>query len=316
MTTGLGSYDAARQRTIRSEIDCSGIGLHSGVRVRMALRPAPVNTGIVFRRTDLFGADGIIHARWDAVVDTRLCTCLGNEAGARVNTVEHLMSALAGLGIANLFIDIDGPEVPAMDGSAAPFLRLLQFAGVVEQEAPRAAIRILRQVTFTGKDGASATLTPAYDGLTVEFEIDFDDPSIRHQSCSVALTEHDYAAEVSRARTFGFLQDVERMQAAGLALGGSLDNAIVIDHGRVLNDEGLRFGDECVRHKVLDAIGDLALAGGPIIGHFRGVRSGHAHTNGLLRALFDDPRAWVEVSATDAVAGLARWHPAAALASA
>lgn len=281
-----------RQRTLKTSIGCAGIGLHSGAKVTMVLHPAEPDTGIRFRRVDIAGAGAVVPALWSSVGDTRMNTCLRNGDGVVVGTVEHLMSALAGMQIDNCLIEINGPEVPVMDGSAAPFLFLVECAGVVEQNAPRRAIRILKRVVV--KDGermASLTPSPAF---SVRFEIDFGASAIARQEFFVNLSRGTFKAEISRARTFGFEQEVAYLRANGLARGGSLDNAVVIDSTgtKVLNDDGLRYSDEFVRHKVLDAVGDLFLAGAPILGHYHGVRAGHAITNQLLRALFADSTAW------------------------
>lgn len=279
------------QRSLKNAIECTGVGLHSGRRVKMTLHPAAPDTGIVFVRTDV--ADGArIPALWSQVCDTRLNTCLADDAGTQVRTVEHLMAALAGMGIDNALIAVDGPEVPAMDGSAAPFLFLMECAGIVEQDAPRRAIRVLKPVTV-GEGDRKAVLTPG-EGFSLKFTIDFPVAAIRRQTCSFAMTDGVFKKEIGRARSFGFEQEVAAMRAVGLGLGGSLENAVVIasDGQRVLNEEGLRYDDEFVRHKVLDAVGDLYLAGAPIIGHFHGVRSGHALNNRLLQALFADDSAW------------------------
>jgi UDP-3-O-[3-hydroxymyristoyl] N-acetylglucosamine deacetylase len=283
---------AVRQRTLKTSIGCTGIGLHSGAKVSMVLHPAEANSGIRFRRIDIAGAGAIVPADWAAVHDTRMNTCVRNEAGAVVGTIEHLMAALAGMQIDNCLIDINAPEVPVMDGSAAPFLFLIECAGVVEQSAPRRAIRVLKRVTV--KDGDRvASLTPS-TGFSLRFHIDFASTAISRQEFFVNLSRGTFKSEISRARTFGFEQEVAALRAHGLARGGSLDNAVVIDSTgtKVLNDDGLRYTDEFVRHKVLDAVGDLYLAGAPLIGHFNGVRSGHAVNNRLLRELFADKSAW------------------------
>ncbi|WP_217424122.1 UDP-3-O-acyl-N-acetylglucosamine deacetylase [Magnetospirillum sp. UT-4] len=283
---------AIRQRTLKTAIACTGIGLHSGAKVTMVLHPADPDTGIRFKRTDIAGRGAIVPALWSNVGDTRMNTCLVNGDGVAVGTVEHLLSALAGSGVDNCLIEINGAEVPVMDGSAAPFLFLVECAGTVELSAPRRAIRVLKRVSV--KDGdKSATLIPGA-GFSLTFEIDFASQAIARQEFSVALTRGAFKSEISRARTFGFEQDVTMLRAAGLARGGSLDNAVVIDStGRkVLNDDGLRYGDEFVRHKILDAVGDLYLAGAPLIGRFHGIRSGHALNNLLLRTLFADQTAW------------------------
>ena len=284
-----------RQHTLKASISCSGVGLHSGARVTMTLHPAEPDTGIRFRRTDIAGDGAVVPALWSSVCDTRLNTCLADEHGHQVRTVEHLMAALAGTGIDNALIEISGPEVPAMDGSAAPFLFLVECAGVVEQSQPRRAIKVLRRIVV--RDGEKvAELLPG-TGFSVEVGIEFDASAIRRQRATLVMSGGAFKNEIGRARSFGFEQEVSALRAAGLALGGSLDNAIVIssDGRRVLNEEGLRFEDEFVRHKILDAVGDLSLAGGPLVGHFRGTRCGHALNNQLLRALFADDKAWMSV---------------------
>jgi UDP-3-O-[3-hydroxymyristoyl] N-acetylglucosamine deacetylase len=253
----------------------------------MNLVPALPDTGIVFRRTDT-GAE--IRAVWQNVVESARCTMLSDGEGTTVGTVEHLMAAMAGSGIDNAIVELDGPEVPIMDGSAAPFVFLIECAGIVEQDAPRRAIKVLKPVTVA-EEGALAALSPDH-GFSMSFEIDFDNPVIRHQGITMAVDPHSFKAELSRARTFGLLDDVDRLRAAGLARGGSLDNVIVVNGNRILNSGGLRYEDEFVRHKLLDAVGDLYLAGAPLIGRFRGVRSGHLHTRRLLAALFADDDAW------------------------
>ncbi|MCC6609846.1 MAG: UDP-3-O-acyl-N-acetylglucosamine deacetylase [Burkholderiales bacterium] len=296
-----------RQRTIKSVIKATGIGLHTGKKVVMSLRPAPRDTGIVFRRIDL-ATPVDIRASAEAVTDTRLCSALEG-GGAKVATVEHLMSALAGLGIDNLFVDLSGPEVPIMDGSAAPFVFLLQSAGLAEQNAPKRFFRIRRAVEV--REGDRWARFDPYDGLRLTFSIVFDHPVFDRsvQTVTVDLAETSYAKEVARARTFGFVQDVEAMRIAGLALGGSLDNAVVMDEYRVLNTDGLRYADEFVKHKVLDAIGDLYLVGHPVVGAFSAHKSGHALNNRLLRTTLADRDAWELVSfqrPEEAPAGLAR----------
>jgi len=283
------------QQTLKGPINCSGIDLHSGERVNMTLLPADADSGIVFVRTDLVGAgrpaaEATVRASWDRVADTRLCTVIANAHGVSVGTVEHLMSALRGCGIDNLTVELDGPEVPIMDGSAAPFVFLVECAGVVQQELPRKVLRILKEVAVVEGD-KRAVLTPAaVPGFS--FEIDFDNAVVRRQEGHVRLSRASFKSEVARARTFGFLHEVDMMRRAGLARGGSLDNAIVISGDRVMNEGGLRFKDEFVRHKILDAVGDLYLAGAPILGHYTGIRAGHALNNRLLRTLFADASAW------------------------
>jgi UDP-3-O-[3-hydroxymyristoyl] N-acetylglucosamine deacetylase len=296
-----------RQRTIKRAIKSTGVGLHTGRKVVMTLRPAQPDTGIVFRRVDLERPVDI-RAEARAVTDTRLCSALEG-GGAKVATVEHLMSALAGLGIDNLYVDLAGPEVPIMDGSAGPFVFLLQSAGIEEQRAPKRFFRIRRPVEV--RDGDKWARFEPYDGFKVSFSIVFDHPVFERsiQSLTIDFAETPYAKEVARARTFGFAQDVEALRNAGLALGGSLDNAVVLDEYRVLNSDGLRYADEFVKHKVLDAIGDLYLVGHPVIGAFTAHKSGHALNNQLLRTTLGEADAWELASferADEAPAGLAR----------
>jgi UDP-3-O-[3-hydroxymyristoyl] N-acetylglucosamine deacetylase len=253
----------------------------------MTLQPAAADTGIVFRRAGLAVE---IRANWANTIESPLSTVLSNGEGNTVGTVEHLMAALAGAAIDNAVVELDGREVPIMDGSSAPFLFLIECAGVVEQDAARRAIKVLKEVRVT-EDGATAALFPDY-GFSMSFEIDFDNPLIRRQDISLMFDAETFKTELSRARTFGLLDELDRLRAAGLARGGSLDNAVVVGRDHVLNVGGLRYADEFVRHKLLDAFGDLYLAGGPLLGSFRGVRSGHAHTRRLLSALFTDPDAW------------------------
>jgi UDP-3-O-[3-hydroxymyristoyl] N-acetylglucosamine deacetylase len=253
----------------------------------MTLRPAAPGTGIMFRRVDA-GAE--IPALWHNTAKATLCTMLSNGEGIEIKTVEHLMAALAGSGVDNAIVELDGCEVPAMDGSAAPFLSMIDRVGTVAQDLPRRAIKVLKPVKVTS-DGASAALLPDH-GFSMSFEIAFENPLIGSQELMVSLDEETFRADLARARSFGMLDDVERLRAAGLVRGGSLENAIVISGDRVLNRGGLRYADEFVRHKLLDAVGDLYLAGGPLIAHFHGSRSGHAHTRLLLEALFADPEAW------------------------
>ena len=253
----------------------------------MTLHPAAADTGIVFRRA---GSAVEIRANWANTIDSPLSTVLSNGEGNTAGTVEHLMAALAGAAIDNAVVELDGREVPIMDGSSAPFLFLIECAGVVEQDAARRAIKVLKEVSVT-EDGATATLLPDH-GFSMSFEIDFDNPLIRRQDICLMFDADTFKTELSRARTFGLLDELDRLRAAGLARGGSLDNAVVVGRDHVLNAGGLRYADEFVRHKLLDAFGDLYLAGGPLLGSFRGVRSGHAHTRRLLSALFNDDEAW------------------------
>lgn len=307
-----GRMDAlVMQKTLKSSISCTGVALHSGNKTSMTLHPADINVGIFFERTDVTDRDPMVAARWDRVVDTRMCSVLGNDDGVTVSTVEHLMSALAGAGVDNCRIEIDGGEVPIMDGSAAPFVFLVECAGIVEQAAPRRAIRVLKPVSIEEK-GKRASLSPA-DGFSLDFEIKFDSDAIKHQTLSVDMADGAFKKEVARARTFGFMHEVEALWAAGLAKGGSMENAVVVSGDRVLNEEGLRYDDEFVRHKILDAVGDLYLAGAPIVGAFQGVCSGHAANNALLRALMADEDAWVwEDMAVDAGVSAVEVHAAIA----
>ncbi len=279
-----------KQRTLKNSVHATGVGLHTGERVDLTLRPAPANSGIVFRRVDL---SPVVEIRAEALAvhDTRLSTCL-EANGTRVATIEHLMSACAGLGVDNAYVDLSSAEVPIMDGSAGTFIFLLQSAGIVEQSAAKKFIRIKKTVEV--KDGDKWVRFEPFNGYKLSFTINFTHPvfATTKQNVTVDLGEHSYIKEVSRARTFGFMQDVEAMRAQGLALGGNLDNAIVMDEYRIINPDGLRFEDEFVKHKVLDAIGDLYLLGHPLIGAFSGYKSGHALNNALLRALLADEQAW------------------------
>ena len=303
------------QRTLRSLTRAVGVGLHSGQRVELTLRPAPPETGIVFRRIDLPQPVGIPVSA-TAVTDTRLASTISC-GQARVFTVEHLMSACAGLGLDNLYIDITAEEVPILDGSAASFVFLLQSAGIALQDAPKRFVRILQTVQVSEGQGAQAKwaqLAP-YEGYKLSFEIDFDHPAVDStgQRLEFDLGTGSYVRDIARARTFGFTKDVEMMRSNGLALGGGLDNAIVMDDYKVLNAEGLRYNDEFVKHKILDAMGDLYLLGKPIIGAYSAFRSGHALNNKLLRQLLEQPQAWETVSFTDerqAPRGLAQLAPA------
>jgi UDP-3-O-[3-hydroxymyristoyl] N-acetylglucosamine deacetylase len=282
--------DIVLQHTLKDAIHCRGIALHSGLKTSLVLRPAPPDSGIVFRRIDKAGGGAEIPARWEHAVASPLCTTITNGEGISVATIEHLMAALAGCEIDNVLIEIDGPEVPIMDGSAEPFVFLLECAGRREQDAPRRAIKVLKPVTIGAPDKCVALLPD--HGFSVSFEIDFASKAIQRQDISLMLDGETFKSEICRARTFGFLHEVERMRAAGLARGGSLDNAVVISGDQVLNEGGLRYADEFVRHKVLDSLGDLYLAGAPLIGQFCGLRSGHDLNRRLLEALFARPDSW------------------------
>lgn len=286
-----------RQRTLRNVIRATGIGLHTGEKVYLTLRPAPAETGIVFRRVDL-PRPVEIKAHPDNVGDTCLASTLVS-GEVRISTVEHLLSAFAGLGVDNAYVDLSAPEVPIMDGSAGPFVFLIQSAGIQEQNAPKRFIRIKRSVSVED-DGKWARFDP-FNGFKVGFSIDFNHPAFsrRNQASVLDFSTTSYVKEVSRARTFGFMRDVEALRARSLALGGSLDNAIIMDDYRVLNEDGLRYADEFVKHKILDAVGDLYMLGHSLIGEFTAHKSGHALNNRLLRRLLADCDAWEQVTFTD-----------------
>jgi len=283
-----------KQRTLKNVIRAVGVGLHTGEKVYLALRPAPANTGIVFRRTDLEQPVELL-ARPENVGDTRLSTTLVKD-GVRVSTVEHLLSAMAGIGVDNAYVDISAPEVPIMDGSAGPFVFLIQSAGIEEQNAPKQFIRIKQELAV--RDGDKWAKFEPFDGFKVSFTIEFDHPvfSGRCGQATVDFSTTSFVKEVSRARTFGFMGDLERLRENNLARGGNLDNAIIYDDYRVLNEDGLRYEDEFVKHKVLDAIGDLYLLGHSLIGAFDGFKSGHALNNRLLRELVANQSAWEMVT--------------------
>lgn len=303
-----------RQRTLRNAIRATGVGIHSGDKVYMTLRPAAPNTGIVFRRVDL-AEPADIKACAHCVGDTSMASTLVNADGVKVSTVEHLLSALAGLGIDNCYIDLSAPEVPIMDGSAGPFVFLVQSAGIEEQNAAKKFIRVKKTVTV--KDGDKWARFEPFEGFKVGFTIDFKHPVFAKGNCSAEIdfSTTSFVKEVSRARTFGFMRDIEMLRERNLVLGGSMDNAIVLDDYRVLNDDGLRYEDEFVRHKILDAIGDLYLLGHSLIGAFYGYKSGHGLNNQLLRALLADVSAWEEVTFEDeAKAPISYAHPAQAIA--
>jgi UDP-3-O-[3-hydroxymyristoyl] N-acetylglucosamine deacetylase len=283
-----------KQRTLKNVIRATGVGLHTGEKVLLTLRPAAADTGIVFRRIDL-DPPVDIRACAENVGDTRLSTTLVN-GNVRISTVEHLLSAFAGLGIDNAYVDVSAPEVPIMDGSAGPFVFLIQSAGVEEQNAPKRFVRIKKPVVV--EEGDKRAMFEPFDGFKVSFGIEFDHPAFRDrvQSATVDFSSTSFVKEVSRARTFGFLRDIEMLRTRKLALGGSMDNAIVVDDYRILNEDGLRYEDEFVKHKILDAIGDLYLLGHSLIGAFSGYKSGHALNNRLLKELVARPDAWEEVT--------------------
>lgn len=302
-----------KQRTLKTVIRASGVGLHGGVKVNLALRPAAPDTGIVFRRVDL-PEPVDIPARAVLIGDTRMCSCLEQD-GVKVGTIEHLMSALCGLGIDNAWIDLDAPEVPILDGSSAPFVFLIQSAGIEEQQAAKKFIRVTRPIEV--KDGDKWARFEPYDGYRLRFSIVFPHPAISKsaQQAEIDFAENSYIREVSRARTFGFMQEVEYLREHGLALGGGLENAIVLDEFRVLNQDGLRYADEFVKHKILDAIGDLYLIGHPLLAAYASHKGGHALNNLLARALLEQKESWEFVTfpqSETAPQGVTRWLAQAA----
>jgi UDP-3-O-[3-hydroxymyristoyl] N-acetylglucosamine deacetylase len=303
-----------KQRTLKNSIRATGVGLHTGKKVLMVLRPSPANSGITFLRTDLDGPASV-KAWAENVTETTLGTTLSN-GDVKISTVEHLLSAFAGLGIDNAIVELSSGEVPIMDGSAGPFVFLLQSAGIEEQNAAKKFVRILKGVKV--EDGDKWARFDAYDGFKVNFEIEFDHPVFKRRSqvASMDFSTTTFLREVSRARTFGFMRDLEYMRSRNLALGGNLDNAIVLDEYRILNEDGLRYEDEFVKHKILDAIGDLYLLGHSLIGEFSGYKSGHALNNRLLRALIADRTAWEEVTFETLADAPISYVPAAAAASA
>jgi len=302
-----------KQRTLKTVIRASGVGLHGGVKVNMTLRPAAPDTGIVFRRVDLPEPKDI-PAKAVLIGDTRMCSCLEVD-GVKVGTIEHLMSALCGLGIDNAWIDLDAPEVPILDGSAAPFIFLIQSAGIEEQNAAKKFIRVTQPIEV--RDGDKWARFEPYDGYKLAFSIVFNHPAIDKsaQNAVIDFAEQSYIREISRARTFGFMQEVEYLRENGLALGGGLENAIVLDEFRVLNQDGLRYGDEFVKHKILDAVGDLYLLGHPLLASYASHKGGHALNNMLARELLNQPASWELVSfdaAEHAPQGVTRWLAQAA----
>lgn len=288
--SALMAIKAVTQQTLAQAVSCSGVGVHSGAAVQMTLHPAPENHGIVFRRVDVTDKNNLIPAKWDAVVETTLCTVIANDDKVSVSTIEHVVAALVGCGIDNVMIDVNGGEVPIMDGSSADFIAMIDRAGVQAQNAPRKMIRVLKEVTYEEGDKI-ARLKPA-DITAYSFEIDYPDTIIGRQSHTVQMINGNFRHEIADARTFGLLEEVDHLRRMGLARGGSLDNAIVVDRHKILNPEGLRYKDEFVRHKILDAVGDLHLAGAYIVAHFEGFKAGHAMNNKVLRTLFADSDAW------------------------
>lgn len=296
------------QKTLRNSISCTGVGVHSGDVVNMTLKPADANTGIVFKRTDVEEEKSLVPAKYDTVTELVMCTTVANEAGVKVATIEHLMAAFSGCGVDNAIVELDGPEVPVMDGSSAPFIFLIECADVIEQAAPRRFIKVLKEVSVREGD-AEAVLSPG-ENVSISFEIAFDNERIGKQNCSFNMRNGTFKNELSRARTFGFLSELEQLKAMGLAKGGSLENAIVLSGDEILNEEGLRYDDEFVRHKALDAVGDLYLAGAPIVGQFQGFKSGHALNNKLLHEFLKDETAWcytTEAPVRNSKVGGAQW---------
>jgi UDP-3-O-[3-hydroxymyristoyl] N-acetylglucosamine deacetylase len=284
-----------RQRTLKDEVSCTGIGLHSGQTVSLTIRPSPPDTGIRFTRNDILGHPAI-KAHYENVVDTNLSTTIGLN-GFRVSTIEHLMAAFFGLGIDNARVELDGPEIPIMDGSAAPFVFLIKSAGIKEQKNPKRFI-VIKKPFEIREGGRSVTICPSND-LKITYSIGFNHPLIRTQKYQLHFSGKDFVEEISRARTFGFLRDIQTLRENGLAMGGSLDNAIVIDDFRVLNEDGLRYKDEFVRHKILDFIGDLAVLGCPVIGHFVIQKSGHLLNHQMLHRLMANREHWIDLAYKD-----------------
>ena len=285
----------SRQTSLKTAVACQGVGVHSGAETTLTLKPAPAHTGYVFIRKDVADLDNVIKGRYDNVTETQLCTVLSNTDGVSVSTVEHVISALAAAQIDNAVIEIDGPEMPIMDGSAAPFIKMIDRAGIKLLAAPKRYLRIKKTVTHTDGDKTvtlSPSSTPRWD-----MTVDFDSAAIGRQSYSFSGERAEYRTHISDARTFGFLHEVEALKKMGLARGGSLDNAVVIDGDTVMNEGGLRHKNEFARHKLLDAIGDIALCGAPLLGHYKGYKAGHAMNNQILRVLFADPEAYEFIEA-------------------
>ena len=289
-----GSYsklNQKKQHTLREAVTVEGVALHSGVAVSLTIQPAAIHHGIVFKRIDVKNHHAVIPAKWNLVSDTRLCTTITNKQGISVSTIEHLMAAFSGCGIDNVTIEVNGPEVPIMDGSSEPFVSIFQTCGVVEQNAARQVLKILKPIEILGDSGECIILSPAEE-FSIDFEIDFNSMAIKEKSLDISLVNGTFNHVISGARTFGFLEDVDKMRAAGLGLGGSLDNVVVVDGSNILNAGGLRYNDEFVRHKILDCVGDVYLAGGPIMGRIKAFKTGHYFNNKLLRQLCSDEEAW------------------------
>ena len=291
-------FDVTKQHTLGKVVKCKGIALHSGVISEVLIKPAEVNHGIVFKRVDVENNDPFIAADWRLVSDTVLSTTISNSSQVSVSTIEHLMAAFAGCGIDNILVEINGPEVPIMDGSSEPFVKMLELSGIVEQESARHILKILKPINVIGNGGEHITLLPARY-FSVDFEIDFNSSAINEKTLDIALVNGTFNHSISSARTFGFLEDVDKMRAAGLGLGGSLENVVIVDGENILNNGGLRYKDEFVRHKILDCVGDLYLSGGPILGRVTAYKSGHYFNNQLLKKLFLDTDAWEWVTETE-----------------
>src|SRR4051812_33040582 len=289
----------SRQTTLRAQATVTGVGIHSGLPVNLTIGPAPIDAGFIFVRTGLEGADREVSATSESVISTEFATVLGDDDGPLVSTAEHVLAALRGMAVDNAIIEIDGPEVPIMDGSAAPFVAAIDQAGIVTQQASRRFIQVLKPVQVAIGD-AFGELRPHAGGFRVELEIDFANPVIGRQNFALDLNPESFRREVSRARTFGFMNDVARLWSAGFARGASFENTVVLDESRLLNTEGLRYSNECARHKALDAVGDLTLAGLPLLGAYRSVRGGHKLNHAVLTALLADRSAWRVVEAEPA----------------
>lgn len=311
----MSKFKIEPQTTLKHSISCAGTGLHSGTKVNMSLHPAEPGTGFLFRRVDVTPRAATIPALYDRVTASTMGTTISNNDGVSVATIEHLLAALSGTGVDNAIIELDAPEVPIMDGSAAPFVMLVECAGIKEQSVARRKLRVLKHVELQVGDRL-VSISPA-EQLSMSFEIDFDSAAVSHQSGEFSMANGAFKSHLARARTFGFLKEVDHLRANGFALGGSLDNAVVVDDDKILNEDGLRYPDEFVRHKMLDVIGDLSLAGARVEGHFRGVRSGHSLNNRLLHALFADSTAWCWASGEiDAPAANIEWNRPAVVATA
>lgn len=276
------------ERTFKDVVIAEGVGIHSGAKATITLKPAPANTGLIFKRTDVTDKDNVIPATYLYVGDTRLCSCFSNKEGVSVSTAEHLMAALHALGITNAFMELSGPEIPIMDGSAKDFIELFEAVGFQEQDAPQKFLKIKKEVSFTDDKGITVSMSPSEENLTIDFDIDFNAKAIGYQSFTFPLSTETFKEQIAFARTFGQMQEVQMLHSMGLGRGGSLDNTVIVDNDKILNPNGLRDPLEFVRHKILDTVGDLYQAGMPIIGHFKGSKSGHFHNNMLLREVFKD----------------------------